>query len=77
MLSRALQLKFVDVSIVGSIVRVEVARIRMMFIVDVCDLNVDVFNDSIGYRVLSSYGPHGGYLRRLLPEVKGSMFPNF
>ena len=34
-----------------SIVHTEVAQIRMMFIVDSCGLNADVFNESIGYHV--------------------------
>ena len=77
MLSKVFQLKFVDVTTVGSIVRTEVAQIRMMFIVDSCDLNVDVFNESTGYHVLPDYGPHGGYLKRLQSEVRGSMFHSF
>ena len=59
-----------DVTIVGGIVRTEVAQIRMMFIVDYCDLNVDVFNDSTGFYVLHDYDPHGGYLKRLQSEVR-------
>ena len=55
MLSKIFQLKFVDVTIVGSIVRTEVAQIRMMFIVDSCDLNVDIFNESTNYHVLHDY----------------------
>jgi hypothetical protein len=77
MLSKVFQLKFVDVTTVGSIVRIEVAQIRMMFIINSCDLNADVFNDSIGYHVLPDYGSHGGYLKRLQSEVRGFMFHNF
>jgi hypothetical protein len=77
MLSKVFQLKFVDVTSVGNIVRTEVAQIRMMFIVNSYDLNADVFNDSTGYHVLSDYGPYGGYLKRLQSEVRGSMFHNF
>ena len=55
MLSKIFQLKFVDVTIVGSIVRTKVAQIRMMFIVDSCDLNVDVFNESTNFHVLHDY----------------------
>ena len=77
MLSKVFQLKFVDVTTVGNIVRTEVAQIRMMFIVDSYDLNVDVFNDSTGYHVLSDYGSHGGYLKRLQSEVRGFMFHSF
>jgi hypothetical protein len=70
-------LKFVNVIIVGIIVRIEVAQIRMMFIVDSCDLNAYVFNESSGYHILIDYGPHGGYLKRPQSEVRGSMFHNF
>ena len=52
MLSKVFQLKFVDVTVVGSIVRTKVAQIRMMFILNSCDLNVDVFNESTGFHVL-------------------------
>jgi hypothetical protein len=75
MLSKVFQLKFVDVTTMGSIVRTEVAQICiMMFIVDSCDLNVDVFNESTSFHVLHDYGPHGGYLKRLQSEVRGSCF---
>ena len=57
--------------------RTEVAQIRMMFIVDSCDLNADVYNESIGYHILPEYGPHGGYLKRLQSKVRGSMFHSF
>ena len=77
MLSKVFQLKFVDVTTVESIVRTEVSQIRMMFIVDTCDLNVDVFNDSIGFHVLRDYGPPGGFLKSLQSEVRGSMFHSF
>ena len=46
MLSKVFQLKFVDVITVGNIVPTEVAQICMMFIVDYCNLNADVFNES-------------------------------
>ena len=77
MLLKVFQMKFVDVITVGSIVRTEVAQIRMMFIINSCDLNTDVFNDFTGYHVLPDYGPHGGYLKRLQSEVRGSMFHSF
>jgi hypothetical protein len=77
MLSKVFQLKFVNVTTVGNIVHTEVAQIRIMFIVDSCYLNVDVFNDSTGYHVLPDYSLHGGYLKRLQFEVRGSMFHSF
>jgi hypothetical protein len=77
MLSKIFQLKFVDDKTVGNIGRIEVAQIRMMFIVNSCDLNADVFNEFTSYHVLLDYGPHGGYLKRLQCEVRGSMFHSF
>ena len=65
MLSKVFQLKFVDIITVESIVRTEVAQICMMFIVDYCDLNVGIFNESTGYHILSNYDHRGGYLKRL------------
>ncbi len=47
---------------IGSIFHTEIAQICMLFIVDSCDLNANVFNESIGYHVLPDYGPHSGYL---------------
>ena len=59
-MSKVFQLKFVDVTTVENILRTEVAQIRMMFIVDSCDLNADVFDESTGYHVLHDYGPYSG-----------------
>ena len=60
-----------------NIMRTEVAQIHMMFIIDSCNLNVDVFNESTGYHILPNYDPYGGYLKRLQYEVRGSMFYSF
>ena len=60
-----------------NIVQTKVAQICMMFIVDSCDLNDDVFNESTGFYVLCNYGLHGGYLKMLQYEVRGAMFYNF
>lgn len=77
MLSKVFQLKFVDVITIGSIVRTKVAQIRLLFIIDTCDLNADVFNESTGFHVLPDYGPDDGYLRRLQSKLRGSMFHEF
>ena len=42
MLLKVFQLKFVDVTIVNNIVHIQITQICMIFIVDSCDLNVDV-----------------------------------
>lgn len=76
-ISNVFQLKYVDVTTMGSIVRIEIAQICMMLIVKFCDLNVDVLNESTSYHILHDYGPHGGYFKRLQYEVRGSIFHNF
>ena len=48
-----------DITTIGNIMHTEVDQICMMFIVESCDLNVVVFNKSIGYQVLHNYSPHG------------------
>ena len=50
---------------------IDVTQIRMMFIVNSFDLNVDVFNKSTSYHLLSD---HGGYLKRLDSEVRDPYF---
>lgn len=60
MLSNVSQLKFVDVITMENIVCTKMAQIRMMFVVDSCDLNIDVFHESISNYVLYDYGSHSG-----------------
>ena len=43
-LSKIFQCELVDISCLGSIVKSEIATIRMCFFVDVCDLNHETFN---------------------------------
>ena len=49
----------------------------MMFIVDFCDLNDDIFNEFTSYHVFFGYGPHDGYLKILQFVMRGSMFRSF
>lgn len=77
MLSKVFQLNFVDVITVGSIIHDEVAQIRIMFIVEFCDLNVNVFNEPTDYYVISYYGPQGGYFKKSQSKIRGSIFYNF
>ena len=77
MLSKVFQNKFVDVSSIGSIIRSEIVQIRMLFIVESCDLNAATFNEDTGFHLLPEYGPHGGYLKRLQSEIRGKMFHGF
>lgn len=70
-------MKFVNVTIVGGIVRIEIAQICIMFIFYYCDLNADVFNESPTCHILSNYILYGGSLRRLQYETMGFIFLQF
>ena len=73
-LSKIFQQKLVDISSIGSIVKSEIATIRMCFVMDSCDLNQDIFNSSSGFPILSQFGPPCGYLQRLSNEIRGYKF---
>jgi hypothetical protein len=73
-LSKIFQQKLVDISTIGSIVKSEIATIRMCFVMDSCDLNQDTFNSSSGFPILPQFGPPSGYLQRLSSEIRGSKF---
>ena len=77
LLSKIFQNKFVDVTTIGSIVRTEIAQIRMLFIVEQTDLNASTFNENTGYHVIPEYGPLGGHLRKLSSEIHGKMYHGF
>jgi len=77
LLSKVFQNKFVDVTTIGSIVRSEIAQIKMMFIVESTDLNASTFNEDIGYHVIPEYGPLGGQLRKLQSKIHGKMYYGF
>jgi len=55
----------VDVTTIGSIVCLEIAQIKMMFIVESTNLNTSTFNEDTRYHVILEYGPFGGHLRKL------------
>ena len=46
----------------------------MLYIVDCTNLSQDTFNANVGYHANLQYGPLGGYLQRLLSEIRGSRF---
>jgi hypothetical protein len=73
-LSKIFQSKLVDISSIGSIMKIEMASIKMCFLVDSCDLNQDSFNSSTGFHIIPEFGPPSGYLRRLPSEIRGSKF---
>ena len=64
-LSKIFQCKLVDISCLGSIVKSEIAAIRMCFLVEACDLNQETFNPSLGFYVIPEFGPLCGFLKRL------------
>jgi len=55
LLSKVFQNKFVDVTIVGSIVRTYIVQIRMLFIVELTNLNASMFNEHSGYHIIPKY----------------------
>jgi len=72
LLSKVFQNKFVDVTTIGSIVRTEITRIRMLFIVKPTHLNATTFNENRSYHVIPQYGPVEGHLRKSLSsEIHG------
>ena len=58
----------------GALIKSEITSIRMSFITESTDLNESTFNDDIGYHIIPSFGPPGGYLQRLSSEIRGSKF---
>ncbi len=45
MLSRLFRNKFVDITTIGSVVKTDIAQIRMLFIEETTDLNCEIFNE--------------------------------
>lgn len=73
-LSKIFQNTFVDVSTVGSIVRSEIAQIKILFLVEVTELNSSTFNEDIRYHILPEYGPHGGSYASYNLKLEGKCF---
>ena len=63
-----------DITTIGSVVKTDIAQIRMLFIEDNTDLNCKIFNEQTGYHILPEFGPQGGYLKRLPSEIRGGKF---
>ena len=74
MSSRLFQNKFIDITTIGSVVKTDIAQIRMLFIEENMDLNCEIFNKQTGYHIVPEFGPEGGYLRRLSREIRGGKF---
>lgn len=73
-LSRLFLQKFVDISSIGSVVKTQVAELKMLYVTKSTNLNVDTFNESTWFHILPDSGPHGGYLKRLSSVIRGSKF---
>ena len=61
-LSKVFQYKYVDVTIIGCLIRTQIESICMLYVVDSTDSNEDTFNTNVGYHVIPQYGFLGGYL---------------
>jgi hypothetical protein len=48
----------------------------MLYVIESFDLNVNIYNESIGFHILSNFGPHRGYLRRFSLEIRGGKYHN-
>jgi hypothetical protein len=64
----------VDITTIGSVVKSDIAQIRMLFIQKTTNLNSEIFNEQTRYHILPKFGPQGGYLMRLLNEIRGGKF---
>ena len=73
-LCKIFQRKYVDTTILGSIVRNEIESIRLLYIMENTDLNECTFNESTCYHVIPSFGPPNGYLMRLSSEIREAKF---
>lgn len=65
-----------DIFSFGLIIRTEVVELRMLYVIECVDLNVDTFNESTRFHILPNFGPYGGYLRRLSSKIRGIKFHN-
>jgi hypothetical protein len=72
LLSKVFQYKCVNVTSIGSIVKIEIIQIKMLFVEERIDLNACTFNEDSGYHVLPDFGLEGGYLKRLASQIHGS-----
>jgi len=74
MLSHLFQNKVVDITTIGSMVKIDIAQICILFIEENTDLNCEIFNEQTGYHILPEFGPQGRYLRRFPNEIRGGKF---
>ena len=74
MLSKLFQAKFVNISSVKSVIRIEITQIRMLFLDEQTDLNTVMFNEDTQYHVLPEFGPFGGYMRCFATQIRDFRF---
>ena len=55
-LSRLFQNKFINITTIDSVVKTDIAQIRMLFIEETTDLNSETFNEQTGYHILPEFG---------------------
>lgn len=63
-----------DITSIGSVIKTDIAQIRMLFIEKTTDLNSEIFHEQTAYNILPKFGPQGGYLRRLSSEIRECKF---
>jgi hypothetical protein len=64
----------VDVTTLGSIVRIEIESNFILYIMEDTDLNECTFNENTCYHVFPNFRPSNGYLMRLSNEIEGAKF---
>jgi hypothetical protein len=48
----------------------------MLYVIESANVNMDTFNESIGFHILPNFGPHGGYLKWLFSEIRSNKYHN-
>ena len=48
----------------------------MLYVIESTNLNVDIYNESIGFHILPNFGQYGGYLKRFILEIRGDKYHN-
>ena len=68
------QNKFVDITIIGSVVNTNIVQICMLFIEETTNLDSRTFNEQTIYHILRKFGPQGVYLKRLSSKIMKGKF---
>ena len=43
---------------IGSIIKIKVAKLKMLYVIESANLNIDTFNKSTGFHILFDFGLH-------------------